>query len=94
MEQQDWESVNFEEMMQKAVKAKTKAGLRSSTMVQDSDIRCPKGHCLSNNTTSKMQIQGIIAKDFSCPKEPKAKEINSVRVNVVELFELTKKEDK
>ena len=54
IEQQDWESVNFEEMVQKAVNAKAKAGLRSTTMVRDSDIRCSRGHRPSNNTTSKM----------------------------------------
>ena len=33
IEQQDWESVNFEEIVQKAVNVEVKAGLRSSTMV-------------------------------------------------------------
>ena len=33
MEQQDRESMDFEEMVQRAVNAKAKAGLRSSTMV-------------------------------------------------------------
>ena len=33
MEQQDREFVNFEEMVQKAINAKAKAGLKSITMV-------------------------------------------------------------
>ena len=33
IEQQDRESINFEEMVQKAVNAEAKAGLRSSTMI-------------------------------------------------------------
>ena len=40
MEQQDRESINFEEIVQKAVNVKAKAGLRSSTMVWDLDICC------------------------------------------------------
>ena len=35
MEQQDREFMDFEEMMQRAVNAEAKAGLRSSTMVQE-----------------------------------------------------------
>ena len=71
MEQQNQESMDFEEMVQKTVNAKAKAGLRSSTMVLDSDIRCPKGHCPSNSTAAKVQTQR--SKD-SYPKEPKVKE--------------------
>ena len=41
IEQQDREAIDFEEMVQKAVNAEAKAGLRSSAMVQDSDIHCP-----------------------------------------------------
>ena len=33
MKQQDLESVNFEEMVQRAINAKAKAGLRSTIMV-------------------------------------------------------------
>ena len=47
--------MNFEEMVQKAVNAEVKAGLQSSTIVQDLDIRYPKGHCPSNSTASKVQ---------------------------------------
>ena len=54
MEQQDWKSVNFKEMIQRAVNVKAKAGLRSIILVRDSDIRCPRGHCPYNNTASKM----------------------------------------
>ena len=78
MEQQDRESVNFEEMVQKAVNAKAKAGLRSTTMVQDLNIRCPQGHRPSNNTTSKMQTQGTTVKDSFRPEEPKTKDPKSV----------------
>ena len=55
MEQQDRESMDFEEMVQRAVNAEVKAGLRSSTMVRKSDAYCPKGHCPSHNTSSKVQ---------------------------------------
>ena len=50
-------------MVQKAVNTEVKAGLRSSIMVRKSDARCPRGHCPSHNTSSKVQTQGIIAKE-------------------------------
>ena len=93
MEQQDRESVNFEEMVQRAVNAEAKAGLRSTTMVRDSDIRCPRGHRPSNNTTSKMQIQGTAVKDSSRSKEPKTKDPKSVPPRN-DPAEPAKKEDK
>ena len=40
IEQQDRESVNFEEMVQKAVNVEVKAGLRSTIIVRDLDIHC------------------------------------------------------
>ena len=55
MEQQDREFMDFKDMVQKAVNAEAKAGLRFSTMVRDSDARCPKGHHPSYNTSSKVQ---------------------------------------
>ena len=64
MEQQDRESMNFEEMVQKIINAVAKASLRSSTMVRDSDIRCSRSHCPSNNTAAKVQTQGMIVKDL------------------------------
>ena len=39
MEQQDREAIEFEEMVQRVVNAEAKAGLRSSAMVRDSNIR-------------------------------------------------------
>ena len=55
IEQQDWESINIEEKMQKAVNVEAKASLRSSNMVQGSDIHCPRGHRLSKSIASKVQ---------------------------------------
>ena len=72
MEQQDRESMDFEEMMQRAVNAESKAGLKSSTMVRDLVIHCPRSHCSSNSTASKVQTQGITIKD-SHLEEPKLK---------------------
>ena len=78
MEQQDWEFVKFEEMIQRAVNAEDKAGLRSTIMVQNSDIRCSQGHHPSNNTALKVQTYEITAKDSSRPEEPKTKDPKSV----------------
>ena len=74
MEQQDREPMNFEEMVQKAVNAEVKAGLKSSTMVRDSDIRCPKGHRPSNSTISKVQTQRTTVEE-SKPEESRPKEL-------------------
>ena len=54
IKKQDRESIDFEEMVQSAVNAEAKAGLRSSTMVRELDARCPRGHCPSHNTSSKV----------------------------------------
>ena len=74
IEQQDRESMDFEEMVQRAVNAKAKAGLRSSTMVRDLDARCPRGHRPSHNTSSKVQTQGSSHKDSPRSEEPKHKD--------------------
>ena len=58
IEQQDRKSMSFEEMMQKAFNAEAKTGLRSSTMVRDSDAHYPRGYHLSHNTSSKVQTKG------------------------------------
>ena len=71
MEQQDRESIDFEEMVQRAVNAEAKAGLRSSTMVRELDAHCPRGHRPSYNTSSKVQTQGTTA------NEPRTKESRS-----------------
>ena len=74
IEQQDREFMDFEEMVQRAVNAEAKAGLRSSTMVRKSDARCPRGHRPSHNTSSKMQTQGSSHKDSPRTKESRPKE--------------------
>ena len=59
-------------MMQRAVNVEAKAGLKSSTMVLESDARCPRGYRLSHNTFSKVQTQD--SKDSSRSKESKPKD--------------------
>ena len=73
-EQQDRESIDFKEMVQKTVNAETKAGLRSSIMVRDSDARCPRGHRSSHNTFFKVQMQSSSHKDSPRSKKPKTKD--------------------
>ena len=70
IEQQDRESMVFEEMVERTVNVEAKAGLRSVTIVRDSEICCPRGHRPSNSTAAKVQILGT--KDFH-PEEPKVK---------------------
>ena len=43
-------------------------------MVWDADSRCPKSHCLSQNTSAKVQIQGSTAKKFKY-KEFRSKDL-------------------
>ena len=69
MEQQDRASTSFKEIIQTGVNAEAKAGLRSSTMVRDSDARSSRGHRPSYNTFLKVQTQGTTA------KEPRAEEL-------------------
>ena len=61
-------------MVQKAVNAEAKAGLKSSIMVRDADSRCPRGHRPSQNTSTKVQTQGSTAKE-SKPEESRPKEL-------------------
>ena len=78
-------------MVQKTVNTEAKKSLRSSTIIWHLDICCPRGHHLSYNTSSKVQIQNL--KNFFCHKKPKPKDpkLGPSRDNVVEL---PKKEDK
>ena len=62
-------------MVQRVVNAEAKAGLRSSTIVWDSDACYPRGHRPSHNTSSKMQTQG--SKDLSRPRKTKPKDSKS-----------------
>ena len=64
-------------MVQKAVNVEAKANLRSSTMVWDLDICCPRSHRPSYNTFLKVQTQG--SKNSFRPKKPKLKDPKSAQ---------------
>ena len=66
--------MHFEEMVQKAVNAEAKAGLRSNIMVRESDFCCLKSHRPSHNTFLKIQTQGSSHKDLFRSKEFKPKD--------------------
>ena len=87
--------MDFEEIMQRAVNAEAKTGLRSSTMVRDSDIRCPRGHRPSNSTASNVQTQETTTKN-SYPEEPKVKETRPTlsRAKASEPFKQARKKKK
>ena len=68
MEQQDRVSTSFKEIVQKAVNIEAKADLKSSIMVRHIDSCCPRSHCLSQNISIKVQIQGLTVKK-SKPEE-------------------------
>ena len=94
IEQQDRASTSFEEMVQKAVNAEAKVGLKSSTMVRDLHVHCPKGHRLSHNTSSKMQSLGSNNKDSSRSEEPKPKDPKPAPPRNDAAAEPAKKKDK
>ena len=73
MEQQDLASTSFKEMMLRTVNTKAKAGLRSSIMIRNADSYCSRGHRPSQNTSTKMQTQGSIAKKLK-PEESRPKD--------------------
>ena len=75
IKQQDQASTSFEEIVQKAVNAKAKVGLRSSTIVRNLNACCPRSHRSSYNTLLKVQTQS--SKDFFCSKELKPKNLKS-----------------
>ena len=54
-----------------------KGGLRSSIMVRQLDVCCPRGYCPSSNTSSKVQTQGSSHKDSTHSEEPKPKDPKS-----------------
>ena len=74
MEQQDWKTMDFEEMVQRTINVESKASLRSSAMVRDSDICCLRGHHHSNSIALKVQTQETTVKD-SHQEKPKVKEV-------------------
>ena len=54
MEQQNRKSMDFKEVVQRAVNGEAKAALKTSTMVQELDVRCPKGHRPFHNISLKV----------------------------------------
>lgn len=66
-------STSFKEILQKAVNGEVKTGLKSSAIVWDLDVCYLKDHCLSYNTSSKVQTKGF--KDFSQSEDPKLKNL-------------------
>ena len=93
MEHNNRESIDFEEMVQKAVNMEANLGPRSSTMVRDSDAHCPRGHRSSQNTFSKVQTQGSSHKDLPRSEKPKPKDPKPAP-SCDNVAEPAKKEDK
>ena len=56
------------------VNAKAKVDLKSSIMVRNVDSCCPRDHCPSQNTSTKVQTQGSTTKK-SKPEEFKPKDL-------------------
>ena len=71
MEQRSWESDSWEELVKKAVSAEAKAGLLSTSLIQDMDQRALRGN-RPVHTTAKAQTQSLSIKDPRV-EEPKSK---------------------
>ena len=80
--------------MQRVVNAKIKAGLKSSIMIWDLDIYCPKSHCSSHNTSLKIQIQDF--KNFFHSEKSKPRNLKSAlsHDNTAKLPKKDNKKDK
>ena len=76
MDQQDWASTSFKELVETEVNMEAKTSLSSSTMVWDSDAHCTWGQSPSHNTSSKVQNQETTAKKPRT-KESKPKKVKS-----------------
>ena len=70
--------MNFKDMVQRAVNAKYKAVLKSSTRVRDSDACCAWGHRPSHITLVKIQTQGFNIKE-SKPEESRLKKLKPAK---------------
>ena len=79
--------------MQKVVNTEAKAGLRSNTIVLDSNACCSRSHCFFNNIILKVQIQRIIVKNPYLEKL-KAKKIKLVYTKVTKPLEWKNKKQK
>ena len=44
MDQDDFQLIDYEELVAKAERAKTKAGLRPSFYMRETDLSCPQGN--------------------------------------------------
>ena len=62
-----------------------KTGLRSSTIVKDLDVYCPKSHHLSHNIFLKVQTQGSKDSFYSKEFKPKDPKLTPLRDDTVEL---------
>ena len=58
MDQDNSQLINYEELIAKAVRAKTKAGLRPSSYVRETDLSCLRGNRPAHTTAYKVQTQG------------------------------------
>ena len=85
--------MDFEEIVQRAVNTEAKVGLRSSTMIRDSNARCARGHRPSHNTSSKVQTKGSSHKNSPRFEEPKSKDPKPA-LSHDNAAELAKKEDR
>ena len=59
MDQNNFQLINYEELVARAVRAKAKASLRPSSYVRETDQNCLQGNWPAHTTAHKVQTQGV-----------------------------------
>ena len=72
IDQDNFQLLNYEELVAKAVRTKAKAGVRPSSYVQKTDLHCLWGNRPAYTTTHKVQMSGAVNRgdDFKASKAP------------------------
>ena len=63
MEQRGRELDSWEQLIEKTIEAKAKAGLQPSFILREIDQRCPRGNRLAHTTAAKSQASASSARD-------------------------------
>ena len=70
IDQDDFQLIDYKELVAKAVRAEAKAGLRPSSYVRETDLCCLRGNRPAHTTAHKVQTQG--AEKDHCGDDSKA----------------------
>ena len=60
MDQDDFQLIDYEELIAKAVRTEAKAGLRPNFYMQETDLSCLWGNCPAHTSAHKVQTQRTV----------------------------------